>query len=287
MATTLTQDAADQGQGQAESGAPEEQTGGGETDAIGSDKGTQPEGQEGSAEDLGPENLPPELEESRKALLRDYHEKMQKMSADRKQFDTELKTHKNNSEVLQRLFDEPWFKKAYDAEKNARSGVALPQDMSEEQLQDLGSNPRKLVEFMQKYLETVVENKLAPTLKKTSSEVRQLQAEKEKDRLSDEHDDFKNAHDSGALDKYLDQGHGYESAYAMWRLKQGQRSLKGEAEREAEKILAARKAGSVERTGAPKVNGTQIFKAKSLNDALEKGFEARQKGLTNFRIERE
>lgn len=288
--TISTQAASDQASqtGEAESGAHEGQTGGGEDPGvIASDSSAQPNGSEGSAEDLGPSDLPPELEEPRKALLRDYHEKTTKLATERKQWDDERKALKNQSEILTRLMDEPWFKKAYDAEKAVRTGAALPQDLSEDQLQEMGSNPRKLVEFMQKYLETVVENKLAPSLKKTTSEVRQLQAEKEKDRLGDEHSDFKNAFDSGALDKYLDQGHGYESAYAMWRLKHGSKSLKSEAEKEAERILAARRAGAVERTGAPRVNGSQVVKAKSLSEALDKAFEMRSRGVTDFRLERE
>lgn len=286
--TNLTQDAPDKAAGEAESGA-QEQTGGGQDPAldIGGDKGAQPKGTEGSAENLGPDNLPPELEESRKALLRDYHEKTQKQAAERKQWDEEKKQLKSNSEVLQRLFEEPWFKKAYESEKATRSGATLSQDLSEDQLQDFSANPRKFVEFMQKYLETVVENKLAPSLKRTANEVNGLKAEREKERLSDEHSDFKNAHDSGALDKYLEQGHGYESAYAMWRLKQGQRSLKGEVEKEAERILAARRAGAVERGGGPRVSGTHVLKAKNLNDALDKAWEARSKGITDLRIERE
>ena len=289
MTMNLTQDAADQGQEGAESGALEGQTGGGDNSRgpIGGDKGVQPEGAEGNAENLGNENLPPELEESRKALMQDYHEKTQKLATERKQWDEERKQLKSNSEVLQRLFDEPWFKKAYDSEKAARSGATASQDLSEEQLQEFNANPRKFVEYMQKHLETVVENKLGPSLKRTASEVNGLKAEREKERLSDEHSEFSGALESGALDKYLDQGHGYESAFAMWRLKSGQRSLKSEAEKEAERILAARRAGSVERTGAPRVNGTQVFKAKNLDDALTKAFDARMKGVTDFRLERE
>ena len=291
METNLTHDVANQAAGEVESGAlNKEQTGGGlpPAGAIGDDKSAQPKGAEGSAENVGADDLPPELEESRKALLRDYHEKTQKIAVERKQWDEERKQLKSNNDVLQRLFDEPWFKKAYESEKAARNGAALPQDISEEQLQELGANPRKLVEFIQKYLETVVENKLAPSLKRTDNEVRGLKADREKERLGKEHEDFTDILGSGVLDKYLDQGHGYESAYANWRLKQGVRSLKGEAEKEAERILAARRAGVVEKAGAPKVNGTQVFKGvKTLNDALDKAWEARMKGITNFRLERE
>lgn len=283
----LTQGGTDQAVGATKPGG-QGQTGGGDdsTGAIGGDTGTQPGGQAGSAENLGPDNLPPELEETRKALLRDYHEKTQKQAGERKQWDDERKQLKGQTEVLQRLFEEPWFKKAYDAEKKARSGESLAQDLSEEQAQELASDPRKLVQFVQKSLETILENKIGPALKQTGSAVRDLKTEREKERLVAEHPEFKGAFDSGALESYLDKGYGLEAAFAMHQLKQGRRDLKSEAEKEAERILAARRAGSVEKGGAPRVNGVQVLKANNLNEALDAAFAARSRGVTDFRLER-
>lgn len=278
----LTQDAVNQDRATEPSAI--EPTGGGIPDAIDDNKGVQPQGQEGNAE-LGPRELPPEMESARKELHRDYHEKTQKLAAERRVFEEELKTHKQNTEVLQRLFDQPWFQKAYEAEKAVRNGSALPENMTDDQWHDL-SDPRKLVDYMRKYLETIVENKLAPELKRTVSEVRRLRTDKEADDMARDYPDFKEAKESGALDKYLDQGINNEQAYAMWRLKNGPKNLEHEAKREAERILAARKSGSVEKSGVPVVTGQQIFEADTLNEAIDKAFDARRQGVTNFRFKK-
>lgn len=285
--SNFTQDATHQPDANAESGA-SEHAGGGEGEGMGGDAGVQASGGEANTETLGTHDLPPEMQEVQKKLMQDYHAKTQKLAEKTRQFEGELSQHKNNSQILGQLMDQDWFKKAYEQEKNKRNGGIVAEDLSDEQFDAIRNDKRAFADYLRKFAETVAENRVGTKLNNTEAELRALKTDRVKDQLGATYKDFKPAFDAGHLDKYLSQGSSLESAYALWKVKEAGATSKNDVLGEAERLLAARKAGAVERPGSAQPRGAErVYKARSLHDALDVAFKARERGETNFRITKE
>lgn len=275
---TLIQDGENQSGVDAESG----NAGGGQSQDIFADNTVQPNGQEGNAVSLGDDNLPPELLEARKKLMQDYHEKTQKLAAERKESEKAMNDLKYSDTLLKQLMEEPWFKKAYEGERNQRNGQ-LP-EVSDEQFENIRSDKRAFMEFVQSQVEGIVNGKYGNVISNQNKELKTLKTEREIDGLAGKYSDFKKVHDNGNLDTYLNKGYSLKAAYAEYKLDHP--GSNNSVEREAERILAERRAGAVDKGGVTQVRGQRIMKAKGLSDALDQAYQARLKGETNFKIER-
>lgn len=219
-------------------------------------------------------NIPPELEETRKKLLADYHSKTQKLADDKKQTEGQVKDLQYSHTVLQQLLNTEWFKKAYENEKSRKAGVSA-EDLTDEAFEAAKNDKRAFLELVKRNAEAIVESRMGG-LKETRNELKNLQKERELDRLSGLHKDFRGLYDKGSLDEFLE-GRDFESAYAMYKLRNGQ-GQKSDIEKEAERILRERKAGAVERGGSFVPPGVEVRKAKNLDDALNQLFAAADSG---------
>ena len=176
-----------------------------------------------------------------------------------------------------------WFQEAYNAEKGRRSGAV--QELSDETFENIKNDKRAFQEYVQKLAEGMVASKVGESLSKTQKKIKELEEEREVSALQGKHTDFKAIKESGGLDEFLDKGHDYESAYALYKLRNGSKDLRSDIEKEAEAILARRKAGAVEKSGTSLPAGAgEVIKAKNLDQALEGLFQAHAQGKKNVRV---
>src|SRR3990167_835923 len=122
---------------------------------------------------LDASNLPPELEETRKQLLRDYHAKTQKLSEenkkvsdDRLRFERDLETFKTDSETLKRLLAQDWFNKAAEDERAKRSGKVDDMQLTDEQFEIVRNDKEAFRRFVTSIAERMV-GKVEPKLNQT------------------------------------------------------------------------------------------------------------------------
>lgn len=286
MQTNLAQGVADQSANGAESGATGA-TGGGDVHQDIGDNGTvQSSGQDNGADDvLG--DVPPELQEQRTKLLKDYHEKTQKIAAERRQMELRVKDLEYSDGLLKQVMVEPWFKKAYDDEKARRQGHAVP-DLTDESYEQIKSDPRAFREYIHKYAESIVESKMGGKLNNADRELRELKLDREKERLGGKYSDFKDALEAGHLDRYIKAGKDHETAYALYSLNEGKpRDSQRQIEEKAREVLQQRRAGAVGGTGVPSIRGERVIKAKNFDEFYDKAMEAAKGNSTaNFRAER-
>jgi hypothetical protein len=256
-------------------------TEGGESQVINDANSVQSEGQD-NADDT---NLPPELLEVKKSLLRDYHEKTQKLASKERELDGQLKDFKWSHELLAGLKQEPWFQKAYQDEKARREGRLADEELNEDQFEKIKSDPRAFREYIQRFAERVGSKYEAP-LSNAHKELQFLKQEQEFEVVAKKHPELRQLRESGALDQYRSKGHDWESAFALHKLRNGGKSNQTEILKEAERLLAAKRAGAVDRSGTTSVKGVKVIQANNLMDALDKAFDAAEKGDTNFKFER-
>src|SRR3990167_4546378 len=122
--------------------------------ALDSSKATSSDGGAQSADAADSDSLtdaqvPPELEETKKNLLRDYHAKM-----------AEFAIAQKDSTTLQKLFQQEWFKRAMDAEKSKKSGAALAFELTDDQFEAAKSDKRAFLELAKQVAETVVASRV-------------------------------------------------------------------------------------------------------------------------------
>lgn len=261
MSEDLTQDAvANQAQAQAESGA-QEQTGGGDsTQAIGETTGVQSEQADNAKEEgLGPDNLAPELESQRKELLRDYHAKTQKYAAEKRDLEAKLAQSQKDSEVLQALMQKKWFVDAANAEKARRSGFQA--DLTDEEFESVRSDKRSFQEFLTRR-DKALEAKLAEQIEMLKKDTQSVRIDRELDTLKAKYKDYGDVQGSGAMDKYLEKGYDREDAYKLAKQDSALKDTTARLQEEAARLLAAKKAGSVDKGGVPRTSGSRVIKVK-------------------------
>mgnify|MGYP001601084834 CR=1 FL=1 len=275
--TTAVQDAATSGK---ITSTEAEATSNGETTSIQSEQQTDNAGGE-----IGTENLPPELEETRKQLMRDYHEKTQKIASERAQLVRELEGHKNQSGMLQQLMQQEWFKKAMEAERARREGHVEDVQVTPEQFEIIKNDPNEFKKFVNGLAEKIVQGKVSPELGRTQETLKEFQTEREFDRVAAKHKDFRDLNEKGLLSEYIKQGMTYETAYKAYKFDTEFQSLDRKAHEKAQEILRETRDGAVSRGGMPQITGEHIIKVRDLEDLLNKGFEAEKKRL-KWRAER-
>ena len=264
-----------------ESGA--QATGGDQADAINESPAVQSEGKADNqqGETIGPEKIPAELAETRKQLLADYHKKTQELANERKA----LEPLKGESETLRKLMEADWFKQAYAAEKEARQGRVS--QVPDEALSNVGLS-REAFELVKSSLAKEFEAKYGRQLSSTAQTVENLAMEKEFMTFAKANPDAVDLRERGLLDPYLKKGADYELAYKAAKFDLEKIEGPARTQQKAAEILSAKKAGSVDKGGIPKVTGQRIMqtKGKSLDQILTDLFHAESRG-ESVKIERE
>ena len=252
----------------------------GESTAIQSEHGDNGNGK------IGIENtVPPELEETRKQLMRDYHEKMRSIKEDKLRTESENNRLRNEASTLQQLMQQEWFKKATDAERARRSGQVVEIGLSDEEFSTATTDKKAFQNLIYKIADQVASakvGKVEPQLGQNQEALEELKREREFDTVASKYKDFRDLNNQGALDPYLERGFDFETAYARYRLDHHPAAPKQETQIDPE----TQRAGSVSPGGVTRVNGQRIIKAKNLDEAMDLAFEALQKGDKNFKIER-
>lgn len=270
MAETTDQSAASPESGEAGGGA-----------AADIDKTAQSEGQTDS--EIGPKELPAELEATRKELLRDYHKKTQALAEERKALEADLSRYKQDAESLYALSQQDWFRAAVSAEKNRRSGKAT--EISDEEFESIRSDKRAFQEFLGKREKSIVEgleSKFKADFESLSKSQQELLTSKEFDAAAKAYGQaFIDANEAGELDAYLEKDFDYETAFKLAMQDKGLVAKKAQA-----KESGSPKSGAVERTGMPAARGGLVVKAKNLDEAFDAAFEMARRGHKDYSIER-
>ena len=276
------------GQGQEAESGDNSATGGGAADATVDNREGQAEGQEDTgADSLERKDLPPELEEVRKNLLRDYHSKTGKLAEERKLLQAKYERDAADAKALREIATEDWFKSAIDAEKKRRSGTVEDTEMSDEEFQQVRDDKRAFADLINKRINSVLEARLGAELSSHRKEIMELRRDREHERLADEHGvTFTKAKSDGALDEYVQKGYSLEDAFAKYMLKNKQRQPDNkDVEREAERLLAAKKNGSVNKDGTMSPRGVRVVQAGNFSDVVDHVWKASQEGQ-KVKIER-
>jgi hypothetical protein len=269
--------------------------GGGEGEAIaGSQEGVQDAGRESNAASeslMDKTDLPPELEDTRKSLLKDYHAKMQAFAEKERQMQAETAAFKEDSQTLRQLAQTDWFRKALEAQRAERNGNGQASlDLTDEQFETIRNDKRAFAEFVSGLAEKVAEKKFGPKLNATQEKLGRFEEAKEIEQLSAKYPGFSELKASGALDVHLKQGSDYKTAYALAMLDNPQKSQstkQADPQVEAERLLAAKKNGSVPNSGlgtrgkAPVVN----VKKGNLDDLMDKLGDLARKGQDPMKFE--
>ena len=295
MTTTISGELGAQSTAADKPGVPGGQTGGEGAAASAEAQALQADGQQakGEGETDGEASLSPELEEAKKNLLRDYHEKTQKLAEDRRLIEAQSEAFKRDAEFFQSLAQQDWFKQALKAEKARRSGQSSgPIDISDETFEKVREgDKRAFQEAVISMAKSIVDQRLAGLPSK--EEVDQLKTDREFERLASDKDftDFREMNDKGLLDPFLQKNLDYESAYARAKLEQSRVSRGSEAERvrqEAEKLIQQRKTGAVHTTGTTQVRGGKVMKipkGTSFDQAFDDVFKAIEGGNKDLTVE--
>lgn len=236
-------------------------------------------------EQIGAEKLPPELEVTRKELMRDYHSKMQGIKDDRLRFENQMEKYKATDATMQQLLQQEWFKKAATEERARRSGQVPDFNLTDEQFEAARTDKSAFLKLVQNVADQVASAKVGrvePGLGDAQKSLNELKTEREFDRVATKYKDFAGLNEKGALDSYLEKGHDFETAYARYRLDHP------EAAKPAAVPLTEtqRREGSVSPGGATRVNGQKIIRAKNFEDAFDAAWLAEVAGDKNYKIER-
>lgn len=255
-------------------------TGGEETTDIEQSSDAQSDGQTDSkSEDiLHKKELPPELEATRKELLKSFHQKTQALSAKEKEFER----YASDAKMFYELGQEKWFKDAVAAEKARRAGAT--QEISDEEFETIRSNKKAFQDFLSRQNKAVAESlksEFKGEFEKLSKNQKEILAEKEFDDVAGVYgQDFIEANDTNALDSYLDKGYSYEDSFKLYMQDQGKVAKK------ADSRPAPSRSAVIEKRGAPSARGSAVVKAKNLDDALNRAFDLARKGQKDYRLEK-
>ena len=273
----LTQEAvADQATGETESSA--QASGGGQAEAIGETRSVQATQEANADGEQEGNTLPPELAAKEKELMRGFHEKTQALAKRERELLADADKFKSESDTLQQLVQTEWFKKAAQAEKARRNGES--QELTDEDFEAVRSDKRAFNDYLKRRddsLETRIKSEIARVAKATES----LHEDRELERLEDKYgDDFKTLKSDGGLDKYLKQGYSYEDAFIKADFEANRSTRTQKLSEEAQRLITAKKAGSVDKPGVTRVSGSQVFKAKnkSFSDVFDRVMEAARQG---------
>ena len=234
--------------------------------------------------EIGPKNLPPELEETRKQLMRDYHNKLNKTKEDKIRFEREMEKLKGESSTLQQLLQQEWFRKAAESERARRSGQIQELGLTDEEFQAATTDKAAFSKLVHKIAAQVAEarvGRVEPALGQTAQSLQEIQRDREFESVASQYKDFRTINDQGGLDPYLERGYDFKAAYAQYKLDHP-------TTRTTEPVdPRLKQAGAVSAGGQVRVNGQKVVKARNLDEALDAAFAEIQAGNKDFKIERE
>ncbi len=229
------------------------------------------------------EGLPKELEAKEKELMRAFHTKTQALAEKERTLAGEAEKYKQDATVLYDLTKQEWFKKAVELEKGRRSGAH--QEMSDEDFESIRSDKKAFQNFLANRDKSIAESlksEFKMEFEKLSKSQQELVTNKEFDTVANVYgDEFKQANDSDALDKYLDKGYDYETSFKLYMQDQGKVARKQDA------LPEKRKSGAVEKSGMAQVRGGPVVKAKNLTEALDRAFDLARKGQKDYSFSKE
>mgnify|MGYP001612481006 CR=1 FL=1 len=247
--------------------------------------GAQDDGGTSSAEDGSAQNLSPELEATRKELMRDYHSKMQTIKEDRLRFETESEKLKTANSTLEQLMQQEWFKNAANAERARRQGQITDFNLTEEQFEAAKTDKSAFLKLVQTVADQVASarvGKVEPELGDTRKRLDAMATDRDLERVASnpKYKDFKALNDKGALDVYLKKGHDFETAYAKYKLEHPS------APAAAPITDEDKRSGSVSAGGATQVRGQRVIEAKNFEDAWDQVWAAHEAGEKNVKVVR-
>ena len=227
------------------------------------------------ADDIGPKDIPVELEPLKKELLADYYAKTRELAADRKGV-TELQT---KAKTLNELLSYKPFQDWYSKEQDRLAGKTTPEanDFTEEQMEEIKSDPNKFDEFIKDRAKKIIKDEYGETMNKSKQQLEDVRADKQLKAVAEQYPDFDAINDAGLLDKYVDKGHDFETAYAMFKLQNPAHATKA-INKKAVDLVNKAKAGSIEKgSGIPK-EGAEIVEVSSVDEGFDEQAKADREG---------
>lgn len=224
--------------------------------------------------DIGPKELPKELEPVKEQLLKDYYAKTREVAEQKRG----LESVQEKARLLEELWNYPRFQEWYKAEQ---SHTQTPQQsLTEEQMTEFQQNPQKL----QEYIDSRIEQKYGSSMNQTQEQLENIRLDKEFDSMATKYSDFDAINDAGLLDPYFDRGLDVKAAYAEYKL-DNPGNVNANVAKKAAEIVNKSQLGSTEKPTGVTHPGAKVFKPKSLNEAMDIAFNATGKG-EKFRFER-
>lgn len=265
-----------------------QETAGGE---IGSANDTatdaQPEDKAGSetVDALEKKDLPPELQTQQKELLRAFHAKTKALADKEKDLTATAQRYEQDAKVLYDLGKQDWFKKAIETEKVRRSGAHI--EVSAEDFEAIKSDPKAFQTFLaqrDRALADSIKSEFKVEFDKLNKNQQELVTTREFETVAENYgDEFTQANESGGLEPYLKDGLDYERSFKLYMADQGKVARKTGEQTSPER----KKAGVIERGGMATVRGGPVYKAKNLNEALDRAFDLARKGTKEYRLVKE
>jgi len=230
---------------------------------------TKPATEDGQEDFVG--NVPKELETFKKDILKAFYKKTEALAAQRK----EIESVKSKAELMEQLYNYPKFREWYEHEQKVISGEAPAKEetMSEEQLEELKSDPVKFQKYMMDQMNNLIESKLGNGVKQTQAQLEEMrermEVEKEYKTTSSKFSDFDDLSTTGLLDDYLDKGFSYEEAYKMYKF---------DNQSDPERVRKV-KEGSTQKPSPMHSQGSEVIvKGKSFDDVFDNMFSAKAAG---------
>lgn len=213
--------------------------------------------------------LAPELQAVVKNFQADYTRKTQALAQERKRLG-EMEQYK---QAIEQLIANPKFVEWY----NAQQQPAKPAELSDEEYQSALLDKAKFAELVRKEAQTLFESKYGPQVNSLQETLLTQQYNQELDKLEQKYPDFKEIEKSGGLDAYVEAGKDYETAYALFKLHNGQKEVVQKAVEVANGIVNKKKLSSVEKPGGSIPSGKKVIKARDFSEAFDKAFAAKER----------
>lgn len=250
-------------------------------------QGVQSPEQGDNSDELGPNNLPPELENTRKELLRDYHAKLQSSREDKLRFEAELQDKRAKAETLGNLFQQDWFKKALEDEKARRNGTFQETQMTDEQFELVKNDKTAFMKLVSGLAEKMVTTKVDPVISNHQANLEDIQLEREFESAKGKFKDFESLNSKGALDSYLEEGYDFATAYKLYKADNIKESdIDARASEKARELLDESRNGAISKGGLTKASGSRVLEASNFDDAFDQVFHAYERGEKDVKVNR-
>ena len=214
------------------------------------------------------EKLSPEEKAVIKSFQADYTRKTQALAEERKRFDT----LEQDKRIVDSLVADPEFMKWYQGRGKQPAKVELTDEEYQQALLDRG----KFDDLVSKKAKAIIESDYAPKVNSLQEALVSQQLQTQLDNLEKQYTDFKEINKVGGFDKYFQPGSNmtFETAYALYKLHNGQKETDKKAVEIANGIVQKKKLSSVEKPGGNIPTGKRVIKARNFSEAYDKALEA-------------